>query len=602
MFICAILEEHQFRIAPVCNYSLFDIFLFSSSFCPVPTTWYSDLDARRDNPAAFSSTSQGAASGSRGPSIQSTFTTTGPVQARSRFDATAFQGRGEAPPTMHPGRPTSANDAGLLRALARSPAMDIRNILNPQSERAHRAASEPGQIGGQGLGTQINAPGARSETGAAVHHVQRNIEQPPESPRDSSSDDQAPFADGPQYNIPPLHYFRDEDHNPEGRGGEYHSENRVRRQLSNSSFHHQAQPLRVHQPTMPSQGLFDLPPLGQSMSGHQRYRAPEDVRFHQLQQTVDPDQRQGFVSQDQFNALQQSITHGFQSMAALLVAQRPTSLAHRRTRNRPSQNFSPMPPKLYGLPEHRPPEDNELHDAIRKHFDKLLGADPLKVTVTMAESQAYSAEHLRLHSEGRPSRPSTTAQDFRIDIAGLPRGPWNKSAVDVFIPHFAQSRSEIIQVNSDRWITIREQALNRIQSLKAAYVEKQRGVQYSSNIKKSRRGAQRKEKVCIFHTFILSVTESLLQRFHRRLKGAIHFNVAQVHINMLRRFGPAGMSSDESDWYTPDEGPSSERCPRYYIHRPQWRNHQVVTFWLRIFDSLYQMYGNSKTDRRGARV
>lgn len=71
---------------------------------------------------------------------------------------------------------------------------------------------------------------------------------------------------------------------------------------------------------------------------------------------------------------------------------------------------------------------------------------------------------------------------------------------------------------------------------------------------------------------------------------------------MLQIFGPDGMSSDESEWYVPDDGPSDERCPRYWIHRPQWRSHTVVTSWLRIFDSLYQMYRNSKTDRRGARI
>lgn len=70
---------------------------------------------------------------------------------------------------------------------------------------------------------------------------------------------------------------------------------------------------------------------------------------------------------------------------------------------------------------------------------------------------------------------------------------------------------------------------------------------------------------------------------------------------MLQRLGPAGMSSDESDYETHAVNPSARtRRPRYRVLRPAWRQNNEMTAWLRLFNSLYHIYRYRKGDLRGA--
>ena len=72
---------------------------------------------------------------------------------------------------------------------------------------------------------------------------------------------------------------------------------------------------------------------------------------------------------------------------------------------------------------------------VRKHLLSLVGEDNiLKPMVTPKLLEAF--ESAWNHDDGRRCNPCCTIEDFKIDLLGAPRGPWNKSAAKIFCQDF----------------------------------------------------------------------------------------------------------------------------------------------------------------------
>lgn len=143
---------------------------------------------------------------------------------------------------------------------------------------------------------------------------------------------------------------------------------------------------------------------------------------------MDQDDMPKYVTVDQLRnelgSLKQNIVQGFQTLGGMLLAGQPQNplpaVQHNnRPRGRKARQYGVCnPPKLYNLPGCRTEEVKELHCTICEHFNRLLGPNPLHVTVTQDESTAYATQWLP--DEGLTCGPSTGVQPFQIDIAGLP--------------------------------------------------------------------------------------------------------------------------------------------------------------------------------------
>lgn len=168
--------------------------------------------------------------------------------------------------------------------------------------------------------------------------------------------------------------------------------------------------------------------------------------------------------------------------------------------------------------------------------------------------------------DGQSCDPCCSLNDFRIDLSGPPICPWNKSAARVFCNDFTDFHGLPEEANAD----VIGYFLTRVKTLKAAYrahLRDRRDPLEKGREARATRRQQRKYKL-----------------FVKRLTIAQKKPHLQRHIDMLRRFGPTGMSSDESSG---DERPATgQPSDRYHICQPKWRSSRVTT-WLRTLDVIH---------------
>ena len=97
---------------------------------------------------------------------------------------------------------------------------------------------------------------------------------------------------------------------------------------------------------------------------------------------------------------------------------------------------------------------------------------------------------------GNSSRtpPCCTIDNFRVDLAGLPRSPWNQSASHVFCMDFIHYQG--LSISDTLYDDVLHYFYTRIKGLKAAYAESQLLRDTRSKRKQARRRWQRKRAVC----------------------------------------------------------------------------------------------------------
>ncbi|KAI6145056.1 hypothetical protein BKA82DRAFT_3969785, partial [Pisolithus tinctorius] len=161
------------------------------------------------------------------------------------------------------------------------------------------------------------------------------------------------------------------------------------------------------------------------------------------------------------------------------------------------------------------------------------------------------------------SGPCCTVEDFRIDLEGLPRSEWNKSAALVFAQEYLKRRrghrgeNYTLEYVVKAWLT-------HVMTLRTRYKVKELDDEDRTERKARNRRRQRKHEL-----------------YSRRLQTAYEYGeIKDRAVAIVESLGQDGMSSDESD----HEGHRGEAT--YYILEKDWRSKQV-TAWLRMLDSLH---------------
>ena len=72
---------------------------------------------------------------------------------------------------------------------------------------------------------------------------------------------------------------------------------------------------------------------------------------------------------------------------------------------------------------------------VRKHLLSLVGEDTILKPMVAPEVLEVFARAWN-HDNGRRCNPCCTIEDFKIDLLGAPRSPWNKSAAKIFCQDF----------------------------------------------------------------------------------------------------------------------------------------------------------------------
>ncbi|KAI5981462.1 hypothetical protein EDD15DRAFT_2183169, partial [Pisolithus albus] len=159
--------------------------------------------------------------------------------------------------------------------------------------------------------------------------------------------------------------------------------------------------------------------------------------------------------------------------------------------------------------------------------------------------------------------PCCTVEDFRIDLQGLPRSEWNKSAALVFAAEYMRRRqgrqgeNRTLEDVSKAWLT-------HVMALRLRYKHKQQDELDEKERKARNRRRQRKHEL-----------------YNRHLQTALEYpDIKDRAVAIVESLGQDGMSSDESD----HEGHRGEAT--YHILDKDWRSKQV-TAWLRMLDSLH---------------
>ncbi|KAJ7872355.1 hypothetical protein B0H14DRAFT_2502796 [Mycena olivaceomarginata] len=196
---------------------------------------------------------------------------------------------------------------------------------------------------------------------------------------------------------------------------------------------------------------------------------------------------------------------------------------------------------------------------VHKHLDELIPKIAQIVPlVTREECALYEAQILLPHNS---RLEATSKENFRFDVQGTPRSPWNKSAARVF-SHFTiqqlglPNSLEMFNAITKAFETYVDHIIRRYKlSLKTA---EEQALERSKHSKYGRK----------------------YQLFHRRRFIGYLFPPLRKHASMLELLGVDGMSSDES-------GQEDDR-DEYKILAPLWRASEVAP-WLRMFDTIHRI-------------
>ncbi|KIK03084.1 hypothetical protein K443DRAFT_5667 [Laccaria amethystina LaAM-08-1] len=266
------------------------------------------------------------------------------------------------------------------------------------------------------------------------------------------------------------------------------------------------------------------------------------------------------------NAINDNMNTGFSRIFSLLEVANG-SPSHTRSTKRGKRRG----PKISGLPKRRTAAANAMAANVRRHFRQLMQSRTLFAFMAsnddVFEFETIWKANGGTNAYGR-TPPCCTIDDFRVDLVGLPRSPWNISASHVFCMDFI--RYQGLAISDALYDDVLYYFYTRIKGLKAAYAESQllRGAR--SKRKQVRRRWQRKRAT-----------------FLRRLEIADSHHLLQAHVPILQQLGVDGMSSDESDLEELERDPSvRQRRPRFFVRSLLWRK-RGLSAWLRVFDAMH---------------
>lgn len=195
--------------------------------------------------------------------------------------------------------------------------------------------------------------------------------------------------------------------------------------------------------------------------------------------------------------------------------------------------------------------------------------------------------------------PSTgravTTDEWRVDLNGTPRSPWNYSCWRVFYFSFLQAYRQYTPAAEK---DIESAFFNHLRYLQNQWKALTGQATRVPSTLALRGRAERKRTVCsrllLWPVYGHTAAQiNILQILLRRVTAAQDDQDTVQHVGMLQQLGTDGMSSDESD---------VENGVRIFrIKKVPWR-HPRLTFWLRAFDALHRKsrYGTVDPRLRGA--
>ncbi|KAI0324444.1 hypothetical protein GY45DRAFT_1262849 [Cubamyces sp. BRFM 1775] len=167
-----------------------------------------------------------------------------------------------------------------------------------------------------------------------------------------------------------------------------------------------------------------------------------------------------------------------------------------------------------------------------------------------------------------------TPERFRPDLRSTPGSAWNQSVIKVF----GQSFVDQDEFACDDISIVKKAFSTHLRYLHRRYLHDTSGEAEKLRARKRANRDERKRGL-----------------FQRRLTAALSYEALKPHVDIIRRLGVDGMSSDESS--------VENDIVHYYILKKRWR-HPELTMWLRVFDAVYRKIRVSETNRatRGAPV
>ncbi|KAH9920993.1 hypothetical protein B0H21DRAFT_712836 [Amylocystis lapponica] len=215
-------------------------------------------------------------------------------------------------------------------------------------------------------------------------------------------------------------------------------------------------------------------------------------------------------------------------------------------------------PKRKGTKIHRPDPRNKLQNAIRQHTLKLMGRIDQRSQFTNIPS-----EDVVKAFDPDQEEYCCDAENFRVDLFGTPRSPWNLSAAAVFTEDFI--RTDKVHGPTTTFKEVQDMWIIHFASLKRQF-------QKHGTPQKDLRAAAQKHRR----------DSRRLTLFERRMKVA-ELNLQELEpdaVRILETLGPRGMSSDESGHE------SGHGEPTYYVTRKKWRSSELVD-WLHVLDRVH---------------
>ncbi|TFY77451.1 hypothetical protein EWM64_g6563 [Hericium alpestre] len=167
---------------------------------------------------------------------------------------------------------------------------------------------------------------------------------------------------------------------------------------------------------------------------------------------------------------------------------------------------------------------------------------------------------LQVAEFGQSKKPCCGLADFRVDIEGYPKSAWNKSAARVFAQGFLNQYPRIKKSPQK----IEEAFLTHLAGLRKEYKLRQSEEEVAIRAAKARKDRR---------------DERRRRLFNRRVETVETFPQLRQHLDMLKRLGRNGMSSDDTD----DE--LGTTYVQYWVLVMPWRS-KDVTIWLRIIDAM----------------
>ncbi|KAF4563775.1 hypothetical protein EYR36_003017 [Pleurotus pulmonarius] len=234
-------------------------------------------------------------------------------------------------------------------------------------------------------------------------------------------------------------------------------------------------------------------------------------------------------------------------------------------------------PKVTTNPKRRSADSTFLAAQVRKFFVELVGGEEHLLQERVSQEEAENFAILWEATKGVGIPDCCDERNFRYDLLGTPRSPWNRSAARVFTRAFntwaeLDFDTDVLEEAFFTWLKSLKQARKKSQLSRT-----ERQIAVSMSRRKTRRRTL----------------------FHIRLDTAQGHPLLQRHVPMLERLGPEGMSDDESDVEDGhDEARPRPRRPVYRVKYPCWRAAEVGE-WLEVFDVVHLYERRAKPDLRG---